>query len=228
MDEVVAVANASADSVVLQDSNVGTNGTIRRAFDEGFAGGADFVLHLEEDIAVAVDAFRFIDWAVRFVDDNSIGVASLWRNRRGWSPGGPCERKANEMTCAAVCDQLPLWGWGTWRDRWEEIGPIWSTGPARGMTSWDCWMRDHWPRSRACLAPLCSRAQNIGSESGQNRGCAVLPWWSESGPYQGDFHLVTVKDRPVHIPENAWRYGDASGLSSAPAPDQPSHSSGFS
>jgi hypothetical protein len=123
------------------------------ALDHGFQ-HADFVFHLEDDTVPARDCLRYVDWARHtYRDDPAVfTVASYARE----TP--PAERYFEVIRSP----WFTPWGWGTWRDRWDEMSAAWNFDPS---VTWDiCLNRMRGDRFEA--RPFLARVQNIGAEEG--------------------------------------------------------------
>lgn len=140
--------------ILVENADVlGCSMNSRAAIGHGFQ-HADFVVHLEDDTVPARDCLRFFDWARRaYRDDPTVfTVASYARENP------PPDRYFEVIRSP----WFTPWGWGTWRDRWDEISASWNDDPS---VTWDiCINRLRAGRSE--VRPLLARTQNIGAEGG--------------------------------------------------------------
>ena len=173
-------------TIDLKDSKVGCNVNTRSAISAAFGTGADFVFHIEDDILLSPDAGQWVKWAAEnFRDDPGIFTVSTWRHASGWHGRSdiPPEQRLQAKRQPFFC----CWGWGTWRDRWDEILANWTPDTTDSHDlSWDVVVGRTRGPSRCEIAPMVSRAQNIGSDFGTHRGCCILPSWQTertSGQY---------------------------------------------
>jgi len=151
-------------------SKYGCNYTIKAALELAWEDNPDFVLMIEDDIVISDDALVYIEWAAeKYKDDSSVRTIGLWGHDKGYSLGNPL----TEMEHGRVMRQnyFTCWGWGTWKDRWEEMFATWTTGDDRHDTSWDVIVSSHLG-DRAEILPSISRAYNCGELGGTHRGRA--------------------------------------------------------
>jgi hypothetical protein len=151
-------------------SKYGCNYTIKAALELAWEDNPDFVLMIEDDIIISDDALMYIEWAAeKYRDDHSVRTVGLWGHNNGYSLGNPLTEgehgrvmRQNYFTC---------WGWGTWKDRWEEMFATWTTGDDSHNTSWDVIVSSHLG-NRVEILPSISRAYNCGEHGGTHRGRA--------------------------------------------------------
>lgn len=130
------------------------------ALDALFSEGYDFVVRTEDDLVVSTDVLRYFAWGDRnYSRDKRVATINAW-SKEG---GDPAE------TVAQVT--FNSWGWGTWRDRWEEVlSPTWdhdySTYNERpGFQAgfdWNLDTRIFPQRHLYSVAPRLTRIRNIG------------------------------------------------------------------
>jgi hypothetical protein len=151
------------DSLTLAE-RVGCNEAICKSLRVGFDfAGTDFNLHVEDDVVLSRDAIHWFWWARdTYRNDKSIFSVSGWQRK-------PCGLITQ---CGRRMGFCP-WGWGTWRDRWDEIKAAWP--PAEG-TSWDVHVTNNVRGTRFEAYPAVSRVQNIGESGGEHINC---PDWHE-------------------------------------------------
>lgn len=149
---------------LISEARLGCNGNIKQALDAAWETEDDFVLLIEDDIIVTPDALKYVKWAKdAYRRDQSVRTIGLYRQFEGEAEIDVfgVERK-QFFTC---------WGWGTWKDRWQEISENWTTGDDSHDTSWDVVMSAGLG-DRYEIVPKLSRANNIGQEKGTHRGAA--------------------------------------------------------
>lgn len=179
-------------TVLVSNHNLGCNGNTRRALRCGFQ-LSDYVIHVEEDIILAPDALLYFEWGRRFENDKSIITIGAWRHPKGWLPEhGPFPE--GKRIQAKVCRHPGVWIWGfaTWRDRWEDADKHWTTQGDKEL-SWDtCWTQHRAMTNRVALIPLVSRAQNIGEKDGTHTGATINSYWAGSNGFKRDldFHVI--------------------------------------
>jgi hypothetical protein len=187
----------------------GCNYTIKKALESAWKDGPDFVLMIEDDIIISDDAFEYIEWAAeRYKDDPSVRTIGLWGHDN--QPSIPISPKdygkvmrQNYFTC---------WGWGTWKDRWEEMNHTWTTGDDSHNTSWDVIVSSHLGE-RVEILPVISRAYNCGENNGTHRGRA-WPGLVASGLVDPDGEInyweqsVPKKDEEWPVYVILGRFGD--------------------
>ena len=134
---------------------------------------------------VAPDAFRYIKWAARrYKHDPSYRTIGLWSHKDGWAPDKPWN--PSEPTRIMEQSLFSVWGWATWKDRWQEMSDNWTTGPDSHDTSWDVVMLSQL-NGRKEVVPSISRAKNIGDVGGTHRGgihpVVLSSGFDTSGPF---------------------------------------------
>jgi hypothetical protein len=189
----------------------GCNYTVKKALELAWEDGPDFVLLIEDDIIISDDALMYIEWAAeKYKDDSSVRTIGLWGHDNGYALGTPLTdgehgkvMRQNYFTC---------WGWGTWKDRWEEMLTTWTTGDDSHDTSWDVIVSSHLGE-RVEILPSISRAYNCGEHGGTHRGRA-WPGLVASGLIDPDGQ-IEYWEEPLKIISNEWplyvilgRFGD--------------------
>lgn len=170
--------------VVKATEKLGCNETTRCALSRSFENPIDFNVHIEDDILVAPSAGAYMQWASNmFALDSSIFSAGLWRHPNGWLPGCSRDMYTDEHNMVEKFAFFTCWGFGTWRDRAQEMLARWTTGSDYSL-SWDTHLCDTVRGARSEVLPLISRVQNIGEIDGTHRGNAILPYWVADLPEQ--------------------------------------------
>jgi hypothetical protein len=148
----------------------GCNYTVKKALELAWEDGPDFVLLIEDDVIISDDALLYIEWAAeKYKDDPSVRTIGLWGHNQGYSIDTPL--KESEHGKVIRQNYFTCWGWGTWRDRWEEMFDTWTTGDDSHNTSWDVIVSNHLG-DRVEILPSISRAYNCGENGGTHRGRA--------------------------------------------------------
>lgn len=167
--------------LVLNDEHWGCNVSTRRALSYGF-NRAEYVIHVEEDVVLAPDALQYFEWAGAVAqNDPSVMSIAAWRHDSGWLPEhGPFPLEDNPAGKVVRWTCFHCWGWATWRDRWLGMNSHWTTGNDSTL-SWDVALNQYRHETGRCeLAPLISRAYNIGAAGGVHRGDSPLSYWAGS------------------------------------------------
>lgn len=170
--------------------NLGCNENTRRVLHRGFE-LSDYVIHVEEDIVIAPDALLYMEWAKQFRNRPEIWMVSMWRHPSGWLHESGTPFPLGQAIETKVCHSggLLIWGWGTWRDRWETMEKNWTTGDDKTL-SWDTHLTAvRHKLGKFCICPLVSRAVNVG-DGGIHRDAAHLDYWAGSTGFQRNANYV--------------------------------------
>ncbi len=168
----------------------GVNRATKAVLDEGFiANSADFVIHVEDDVLLAPDALRFFEHcAETYKDDPEVFSITAYNRQRERPP-------EDRWHCVERRSWYHGWGWGTWRNRYDEFKDELVAG---GGETWDVHLHKrvmHRPGPRVEVHPTLSRSQNIGVKSSLHR---FTPEWHAENQhvphYAADFA----------IPDGAW------------------------
>ena len=109
---------------------------------------ADYVVHLEEDCVPAPDLLTWhAAMAERYRDDKRVFTVSAWS-------GAPGIRHADDH----LAPFFTPWGWGTWRDRFDEMRADWDLSGGQ----WDVRVNEVLRGSRMGVFPAVSLVRNIG------------------------------------------------------------------
>jgi hypothetical protein len=131
--------------------------TLELGFDIAQRHGNDFNIHIEDDVVPHKDFLRYMEWACeKYRDDKS--VFSIGAHWRGMPP-------KDEFFQVWRDKMFTPWGWGTWRDRFEEMKANWIQNEGVNH-SWDTHLRDLVRGDRVCIRPKLSRTQYIGRDGG--------------------------------------------------------------
>jgi len=148
----------------------GCNYTVKAALQLAWKDNPDFVLMIEDDIIISDDALMYVEWAAeKYKDDTSVRTVGLWGHNNGYMLNAPLEEKERGKVMRQ--NYFTCWGWGTWKDRWEEMLATWTTGGDSHNTSWDVIVSSHLAE-RVEILPSISRAYNCGEDGGTHRGRA--------------------------------------------------------
>lgn len=165
--------------IVKQAKHLGCNATTRTALEIGFD-MADYVIHIEDDILVARDGLRFLEWAQQFGKDATLFTTGIWRHNDGWLPNQNRPKPTEHDRIAGSILGFYVWGWGTWKDRWLEMKAGWTNGDDSSDTSWDTVLTQRVRGGRKSLLPYIGRANNIGEHLGTHRGASLVAYWAGS------------------------------------------------
>lgn len=138
-------------TVSLSDPPLGCNGAILSCVDWGFFHGSQFHVHLEDDTLPHRDFLVFMEWA----------DLTAWNRRDIFSVCGYSRLDGAEAHAHSQKWFSP-WGWGIWKDRWDEVRPLLDVA---SPTSWDCQM-NHLRGDRSEIIPSLGLVQNIGQYDG--------------------------------------------------------------
>jgi hypothetical protein len=149
-----------------------------RCLEHGFASGAEFLIHLEDDIVPAADFLRYMEWAAdKFADRADVFTVSAYN--RHVEPVPPAQHYTWDIR-----PSFTPWGWGTWPDRFAEMRERWTQyeWPHPG---WDDHLQYNLRRGRGEIYPSLSRVQNIGAQGGVHVPSAAwhrahqhVPYWA--------------------------------------------------
>jgi FkbM family methyltransferase len=149
----------------------GCNGAVKLALEMAWSNNPDFVLMIEDDIIVSVDAWQYATWAARIFKNNPVvRTVGLWNHQDGWQIGKPYDNR--ESTKVMSQSLFNCWGWGTWRKEWDEMVTIWTQDRNDFHdTSWDIVLLSTL-NGRKEVVPSIARAYNCGEHGGTHRGRA--------------------------------------------------------
>mmetsp|Transcript_25045 Transcript_25045/g.67582 ORF Transcript_25045/g.67582 Transcript_25045/m.67582 type:complete len:320 (-) Transcript_25045:139-1098(-) len=175
-EECAAVArsfNAAKRTVVhVNPVTMGFPHNLRQALEVGFT-QSDFSILIEDDILLAKDALTWFEHARdAYEDDKEVFTVSVYGDV-GHHPEAQLLDKSESMDTARRQHFTP-WGWGTWKDRYDEMAHVY--------TGWDGQMNFEMVhinmgvnyeafgqglrKNRYEVFPVLSRANNIGMEDG--------------------------------------------------------------
>lgn len=196
--------------VVFQPAaqKLGCNRNVKAALDFAWESNPDVVICIEDDVVVTPDAFQYIKWAARrYKHDPSYRTIGLWSHKDGWKPSMPWNK--SEPTRVMEQSLFSVWGWATWKDRWQEMSDNWTTGPDEHETSWDVVMLSQL-KGRKEVVPSISRATNIGDIGGTHRGgihpVVLASGFDTSGPYWAEIPQAKKKKVLVCLGRNGDNY----------------------
>lgn len=183
--------NFAPARIVSESTHLGCNQNTRRALAAGFR-HADYVIHVEDDILLAPDALRYFEWARQFGSDPSLFIASAWGYPPAWRPSSGSSKPAGTDYAVSSNAWLWIWGFATWRDRWEQMEANWTSCVDDKGHSWDCYLNEQVRGARESLMPHTSRSNNIGELDGTHRGACYQSYWAGSPEFenQGQYHRV--------------------------------------
>jgi hypothetical protein len=180
----------------------GVNVNTALALEDACGRGADFILHVEDDVLLAPDALHFFAWAAeRYAQDASVWAVTGY-HREPEFPGTLRWWHARRR-----CWFSP-WGWGTWPSRWRALA---AHLRLLAPLTWDCQVNqiviDH---RLAEVYPILSRAQNIGWASSIHPDEYPPEFYKEHHTLQywaGDVVVLPRRFREVDVPQSDadWR-----------------------
>jgi hypothetical protein len=154
----------------------GTHRAIAEAANHVFAyDDVDFLIFGEEDTMVSSDVLTYMAWAAEaFAEDRGVlAVLAHSRGGQGWDEPVPAQDADADQQAARILPYFNPWGWGTWRDRWEQImEPSWDWectsggNPMQHGYDWNLQLRVMPAHNMGCVVPDASRSQNIGQHEG--------------------------------------------------------------
>jgi len=126
------------------------------------------VIVLEDDMELAVDFFQYFKAMAPLLDNDP----TLWCVS-SWNDNGQ-DMFVADPKAVFRSDFFPGLGWMLTKNMWDELHPIWTTGPSSipGVFGgyWDDWMRNNEVRKgRQCIRPEVCRTANFG-EKGSSKG----------------------------------------------------------
>ena len=196
--EVVSVArgvNFAECKYEINQKRLGCATNTFMALKRGF-GLSDFVIHVEDDVCLAPDALLYAEFcAKRFRDASDVYTVSLYHR-------GKCDE--SQFYKVTKRNWFVPWGWGTWKNRWEEPGGMtsnWDFESKPGDKGWDVNINERLRKGRNEVHPVLARSLNIGAEGGIHTPSAK--WHKEN--VHSDFW---AGDASVHqsISSNADRW----------------------
>lgn len=137
--------------VYVNDEKLGTGNNVYQCLEYGFT-LSDFVILFEDDIVPAKDCLKFLEWARdTFENDSNIFNVTTYNRIYVSKTEYYSFEKYPWFTC---------WGWGTWKNRWEnDLKDNWISQKLDGnWTDQVNIIRS----DRVQVRPLLSRSQNIG------------------------------------------------------------------
>ena len=173
-----------AECVPVLNSNVlGISMNTFEALRHGFSlSDVDFVIHIEDDTVPSKDALAYFEWGAETykADLEILNISGFVRTT---------QHQENPYLVHRI-PYFSSWGWGTWRDRWEEPGGMLETW---NDYAWDVHIYQAIRRDRKEISAYQSRIQNIGRLGGTNMGSDYWEQWAnvpafipdlEPGPYE--------------------------------------------
>ncbi len=123
---------------------------------------ADFVIHMEDDLLIAKDGLKYMDWARRTYQDNpNIFTVSPFNHlSKADYYNIVCNKCQDPLLQHLVLQRVKYTsiGWATWKDRWLEYEKKW--------TGRDHELEREFRKGRREVFPVVSRINHIGCNSG--------------------------------------------------------------
>jgi hypothetical protein len=142
-----------------------------------------FAVIAEEDILPADDALEFLSWGRdEFADDPAVLVVNAHsRCGQGWDGPGVKDDPDADPALVRLLPYFNQWGWGTWRDRWEDVLlPDWDydgTSGTQGFDGGHDWnIAIRTMRGHVAATPDASRTQHIGDLEAWAATAETLSW----------------------------------------------------
>lgn len=114
----------------------------------------EFAVHLEEDCVPAQDFLEYMAWADQiYKDTKEVFTVCAW-----WGSDDLVRNHIKDFSHDTLLDRhFTPWGWGLWRDRWNELLPRWSD------EFWDRRLNEEVRGERFSVFPKITRTKNIGA-----------------------------------------------------------------
>jgi hypothetical protein len=156
-----------------------------KTFEKAYA-ISEYVIHLEDDIIPARDCLRYFEWGnERFKSDKRIlAINSYNKYPSGWS--------IDLLYSCFVSNSVNVWGWGIWKDRWEEL-----MSSGKDFNScFDARVLEYLEEKHMLFVhPVIARSQNIGEIGGVHTNRETFKNdYNESGAWD-----VTLEDPLTNI-----------------------------
>jgi len=136
--------------IIVNEVKLGCSSNTGYALKSGFDMGGDFVIHIEDDCAIAPDFFMFMEWAREtFEFSANVDYVSGWHR----TPAG-------SLSDVAFRNHFTPWGFGTWRRVFDKVWTEWDH--AYVHNGWD-WNLRRLLGDNLEVYPGISRVQNIGT-----------------------------------------------------------------
>jgi hypothetical protein len=167
--------------IIVHNSRQGCAGNMRYCFDYAFKNNKyDRMIHLEEDVIIGGDYFKWMNWALDYMDENE-NIFACCPSRRKCRGGSLGKLEDSIITNYFECQG----GFGINRKQWEYIeslggifgciGTITSDPPEEWKKkmritddgSWAWPFNCYFLRERLCLHPKVGRANNVGGKEGR-------------------------------------------------------------
>jgi len=156
-DEVLALARSvsftKSTRVLVNEQVLSCPVNVFQALSLSFL-ETDYNIHLEDDILLHRHALLYFEHCGRaYADDPAVFSVTAYNNQR------PPEDEWGRVARRAW---FTPWAWATWRDRFEEMRPLWDFDYSHG--NWDNNLNTRVRGARTEIYPILALAQNIGVE----------------------------------------------------------------
>lgn len=148
---------------------------------------SDFVIFYEDDTIPAPDTLRYFEWCRQFKDDpNCIAICTY--DRYHDQHYHDLVMKYQSHSVIQKPGIFSIWGWGTWKDRYDRIygmdGQKYATSPLVDNVNgrfdyWMSWSFESNPEAY-CLFPRLPRTQSVGAENAEHTPSAE---WHKENEY---------------------------------------------
>ena len=140
-------------------ARLGLNKNAFNALDNAADRAADFVIHMEDDTLPANDFLSYCEWCAEQFEPHKKIFNVAGYNKPDKMP------VSRDIYDTQLRDWFTCWGWGTWKDRLNEILKKWSFKNPKSFA----WHVNRGIRGkRQEVHPIWSRVQNIGYDMGEN------------------------------------------------------------
>jgi glycosyltransferase involved in cell wall biosynthesis len=202
-DVIAAFAERVSVPVELHEDD-GTIGPWRalaangnRAFEDP---GTGFIVVCEEDILVADDVLEMLAWQRREFQGNPQVLLLNLHSRcgQGWDGPSVADDPAADPAVVRLLPYFNQWGWGTWRECWEEVLiPDWDYDGTSGLphqsgSDWNIALRTM--KGYLAAVPDASRTQHIGDQEPMFANASTLAF-SKAASFREHREPVSFAER---------------------------------
>lgn len=202
VEETIKVAqefNHKNKSVIINERRLGCSLNIWSCLDTAFSEtDTDFHIHFEDDTVPSKDCLKYFEWTSNYYRENKdIAVATCYSKISNVVVSDKLKNAAKKIRWF-----IP-WGWGLWRDTWENVLKaelFHRITKSTKYLSWDGHTNNILKDNNLLMAlPILSRSQNIGALNGVH--CPGKEFhkkrqWTELfvddlGIYEEEFYEIT-------------------------------------
>lgn len=174
----------------ISDENLGLREANKHTFDCAFNQyNSDLNLHIEEDVLVAKESLRFIEFTADQYYSNDTQVTTLWSH--------PDVNEQSDM--AYTANRFSCWGWATTNEFYQNHLTKALSSNEGGYEGWAGSVHDYMIENNLYeIFPVMSRSKNIGFSDGYHKGINnhrlqgnPKAWTGESFDNSFNFDVVT-------------------------------------